>query len=183
VDTTVTATYFITFACYGTYLPGAPCSVDRQHHLYEGPYPNESHSREAGATSLMQHPPYALDETRRKMVLEAIQEVCRWRGWNLLAVHVRSSHVHVVIDADRSAEQVMNALKSYASRALNRSLLDSPGRRRWARHGSTRYLWDADRVSAAVGYVVSGQGETMAAYEQPGRNPAGPLRRRGEIAR
>ena len=57
----------------------------------------------------------------------------------------------------------MNAFKSYASRALN---LQEPSQPRWARHGSTRYLWSADQVSAAVGYVVSEQGGDMAVYEQ-----------------
>ena len=162
----LTSTYLITFACYGTHLPGTPGTADRHHHLYEGPYPKESSSRETGAKRLMKHPPYALDEAKRKVVFEAIQVVCRWREWNLLALHVRSNHVHTVVDADRSPEQVMNALKCYASRALN---LQEPSQPRWARHGSTRYLWNPDQVSAAVGYVVSGQGEDMAVYEQHSR--------------
>ncbi len=111
----------------------------------------------------MKHPPYVLDEMKRKIVFEAIREVCTYREWNLLATHVRSNHVHVVLDADRSPELVMNAFKCYASRALNRC---EPSRPRWARHGSTRYLWNAEHVSAAVGYVVSGQGDDMSVYEQ-----------------
>jgi hypothetical protein len=88
VGATLTGTYFLTFACYGTHLPGAPGSVDRHHHLYEGPYPKESRSREICVKGLMKHPPYTLDETKRKIVFEAIREVCLWRAWNLLAVHV-----------------------------------------------------------------------------------------------
>jgi hypothetical protein len=34
----------------------------------------------------------------------------------------------------------MNDMKSYASRRLNQLGLDEPARRRWARHGSTRWL-------------------------------------------
>jgi REP element-mobilizing transposase RayT len=107
-----------------------------------------------------------MDTIQREIVLDAIQEACHWRKWSLLAVHVRSNHVHAVVDADRSPEQVMTAFKAYASRMLNGSLLDPPGLTRWARHGSTRYLRDADEISAAVGYVVSGQGEDMAVYDQ-----------------
>jgi hypothetical protein len=59
----------------------------------------------------------------------------------------------------------MNALKAYSSRSLNHLAVDIPGRRRWARHGSTRYLWTSEAVSAAIHYVVRKQGDTMAAFE------------------
>jgi hypothetical protein len=59
----------------------------------------------------------------------------------------------------------MNDLKSYASRCLNRIGLDEPGRKRWARHGSTRWLWKPEDVSAAIRYVVDEQGHPMAVFE------------------
>ncbi|MDQ2947851.1 MAG: hypothetical protein M3Y27_18285 [Acidobacteriota bacterium] len=58
----------------------------------------------------------------------------------------------------------MTALKAYSSRALNAHPLDSPDRRRWARHDSTRYLWTADAVRDAMQYVVREQGESMAVF-------------------
>ena len=67
----------------------------------------------------------------------------------------------------------MNALKSYSSRALNRKGFDERDRRRWTRHGSTRYLWRPQEVRQAIDYVVRGQGESMAVYEYAslGRGP------------
>jgi hypothetical protein len=59
----------------------------------------------------------------------------------------------------------MNDLKSYASRCLNQAGLDDSDRKRWARHGSTRWLWTAESVSAAIRYAVDGQGERMAVFE------------------
>lgn len=59
----------------------------------------------------------------------------------------------------------MNAFKCYASRALELLRVDSPRRRRWARHGSTRYLWTKEAVSTAVHYVISEQGEPLSVYE------------------
>ncbi|MBC8167540.1 MAG: transposase, partial [Bryobacteraceae bacterium] len=85
--------------------------------------------------------------------------------WTLLAAHVRTNHVHVVVAAHRSAEQVMNAFKAYASRALNGMAPDEAERKRWARHGSTRHLWTRHAVSAAVHYVVWEQGQPMASFE------------------
>jgi hypothetical protein len=57
------------------------------------------------------------------------------------------------------------AMKAYSSRALNDSKLDTPDRRRWARHGSTRYLWTGGAVQAAIRYVVYEQGEPMGVFE------------------
>jgi REP element-mobilizing transposase RayT len=166
-----TGTYFITFVCYGTRLPGQAGAADQQHHLYKGPYPKQTEVRETYAKKLARQVPYTLDHPRRTLVLEAIREVCQWRKWMLLAAHVRTNHVHVILDADRSPELVMNAFKAYASRALNRSGLDGPNRIRWARHGSTRYLWYSGQIGAAIGYVISGQGEPMAIFEAPPRRP------------
>ena len=112
----------------------------------------------------MRETPYVIGEGQRKMVLETIFEVCLHQGWTLHAAHVRSTHVHVVAEGNVRPEAMMNAFKSYASRALNRSGFDGGARARWARHGSTRWLWDKDCVNAAVEYVVEGQGEPMAVF-------------------
>jgi len=98
-------------------------------------------------------------------VLAAIQEVCLHRGWRLLAAHVRSTHMHAVVEADAAPELVMKDFRMYSSRRLNGMGVDEPGRKRWARHGSTRWLWKPRHVSAAMEYVVSGQGAAMSAFE------------------
>ena len=116
-------------------------------------------------TSRIDQPPYRMDENRREVVLAAIRERCKEQRWTLLAAHVRTNHVHAVVEAEVRPERVMNDLKSYASRLLNQQGLDGPGRKRWARHGSTRWLWKQDDVSAAVRYVVDEQGEAMAVFE------------------
>jgi hypothetical protein len=55
----------------------------------------------------------------------------------------------------------MRDFKAYASRALNR--IEGP-RRRWARHGSTRWLWRDQDVRRAIRYIVEEQGEPMAVF-------------------
>ena len=114
----------------------------------------------------MTQPPYRLDESRRASVLAALQDRCTEREWFLFAAHVRTNHVHVIIEAQaEEPERVMTDLKAFASRRLNESGMDRAGRKRWARHGSTRRLWKTDAVLAAIRYVVNGQGEPMAVYE------------------
>lgn len=113
----------------------------------------------------MDQPPYHLDRVRRDAVLKAIQEVCSNRCWSLLAAHVRSNHVHTVVDGEISPELIMNSFKSYASRRLNCLRLDPRGRKRWARHGSTRWLWKPQHVSAAMQYVIAEQGDAMSVLD------------------
>jgi REP element-mobilizing transposase RayT len=108
-----------------------------------------------------------MDEARRNLVLKAIQEVCAHRRWPLLAVHVRVSHLHVVVAAPDAPERVMNDFKAYSSRALNSSGLNSRDQKRWTRHGSTRKLWKEADVVAAMHYVVHEQGEPMAVFYDP----------------
>jgi REP element-mobilizing transposase RayT len=57
--------------------------------------------------------PYVLDEADRAVVLSAIRRHCAYRGWNLLAAHVRSNHVHTVVEADARPERIINEFKSY----------------------------------------------------------------------
>jgi REP element-mobilizing transposase RayT len=157
--------YFITFACYGAHLHGDKSgSVDRNHNVPGSRLAEASPERVALKRQQMDQAPYYLDRDRRATVLDALREVCFHRGWSLWAAHVRTNHVHSVVEAEVRPEEVMNAFKSYASRALNRLGIDGPDRKRWARHGSTRWLWKDEDVQDAIRYVVSEQGEPMQVY-------------------
>ncbi len=113
----------------------------------------------------MDQPPYTMDKSRRDVVLAALLERCTQRNWNLIAAHVRTNHVHVVVASEAHPERLMNDFSSYASRCLNQAGLNEPARKRWARHGSTRWLWKRDDVTAAIRYVVDEQGDPMAVFE------------------
>jgi len=159
--------YLITFSCYGTRLHGDLAeSVDRRHNVPKSPFLVEAPSVGFIEEGQMRQRPYVMDRARRPLVLHSIREVCAHRGWVLLAAHVRSTHGHVVVTGQETPEKIMTALKSYASRALNQLRIDPPSRRRWAHHGSTRYLWKAKQVAAAIEYVVWGQGQPMAVWRK-----------------
>ena len=160
-------TYLMTWTCYGAWLPGQTGAIPRTRNRFGAPLPESDARTEQQARKRMKHQPYLLDAIRRQAVLKSLEQVCSCRGWTLLAAHVRTNHVHVVAIADRKPEHVMNALKAYSSRYLNQCAPDTEDRRRWARHGSTRYLWTSLAVSAAIQYVVRGQGEAMAVFETP----------------
>ena len=56
----------------------------------------------------------------------------------------------------------MSDFKAYASRNLN--LAENLHRKRWARHGSTRWLSTDQDVREAIQYVVEEQGQPMAIF-------------------
>ena len=158
--------YFITFTTYGTWLHGDERgSVDLEHNQVGTPWLEPDGRRQAVNRRKMAQNAYHLDESRRGIVLEAIIAECRYRGWPLHAVHVRSNHVHLVVSADEQPELVMRCCKAQASTRLNDAGFDDRGRKRWTARGSRRYLWDV----AAVDYTVDGQGEPMAKFRA--RNP------------
>ena len=158
--------YFITFTCYGAHLHGhESSSVDRDHNLPGTPFVPPDNKKRQREAELMDQPPYRLDGPRAAVALAAMKDTAAHRNWNLLAAHVRSNHVQLVIQALDSPEKVMNDLKSYASRALTRAGYETSERKRWTRHGSTRYLWRGSDVEGALNYVLHGQGEPMSVYE------------------
>lgn len=165
-------TYLITFSAYGNRLHGGKSGlVDPRHNVAGTPALEVDPAREATEQERMNQAPYNLDQIRRDAVMEAIREVCAYRSWTLLAVHVRSNHVHSVVEAEVPPERVMSDFKAYASRRLNRMRVDEPGRKRWARHGSTRWLWKPGHVLAAIHYVIDDQGDAMSVFESARSEP------------
>ena len=155
--------YLITFSCYGAHLHGdEKGSVDRKHHRFGSPSLDVDPVWTNRERQSLQDAPYLLDDdARRAIVLNALQRVCEHRKSTLLAAHVRTTHVHVVVESGEEPEKIMIAFKAYASRDLN--LVESR-EKRWTRHGSTRWLLSDEQVQRAIGYVVDEQGSPMAVY-------------------
>jgi REP element-mobilizing transposase RayT len=149
--------------------------VDRRHHALGTPLLPVEPQREESDRRRMKELAYGLDSPRREVVLRTIREVAADRGWHVWAVHVRSNHVHAVVSAQSvRPEKVLADLKAWASRRLREAFPDDgdevPGRTRWTQHGSTRYIWDEEALTAAIDYVIDRQGETMAAYRADPRS-------------
>ena len=154
--------YLITFSCYG----GRPTETTEARwtdaiisSAADGSRPLWNVSRQNVEAMLQE--PYAFDRTAREVVLGALRQHCNYRGWNLLAAHARSNHVHVIVEAEIRPERIMSEFKVYASRELNRVGSDGPARMRWARHGGTRWLWKDEDVMRVLQYVIDDQGEPM----------------------
>ena len=112
---------------------------------------------ELDASGRMSCPVVILSTEQRAAVEDAIREVCSYRSWELFQLAVRTNHIHVVVYAPNAPEPVMNAFKSWSTRALRAIGSLEDGGKTWARHGSTRYLWSSDAVADACRYVAEGQ--------------------------
>ena len=87
-------------------------AIARRHNLVGGRLLEPDAQRLLAERREMLQDPYVLDEAGRAVVLAAIQGHCAYRGWNLLAAHVRSNHVHTIVEAETRPEKVMNEFKS-----------------------------------------------------------------------
>jgi REP element-mobilizing transposase RayT len=154
--------YLITFHTYGSWLHGAERgSVDRHHNQYGAPLRPANAELEQAVKQRLKHDPVNLNAAQRKVVREAIVEVCEFRQWQLKAVHVRTNHVHAVVVSNATAEKVMNDFKTYATRRLREAGLCAASSKIWSRHGSTPHLLTEEAVESACRYVVDGQGAAL----------------------
>jgi|SRR5438876_1809280 len=152
--------YLITLRTYGTWLHGDERgSIDRKHNIYGTPRLAPNLYRKQVEARQLRHPPIVLNAAQRGVVEEAVREVCRSRRYVLLAVNVRTNHVHSVIAAACKPEPILNALKAYATRKLRRAGLITVKTKLWVRKGSRRYLWKERDVDRAIAYVLYNQGE------------------------
>lgn len=161
--------YFFTFTTYGTWLHGDDRnSVDSEHRVFGEPFVPSDPKRFQRMRDLMKQPAYALDETARGIVCEAIVALAQRRNWRLLALHVRTTHVHLVVAfPEGDPDRMLSDMKSAASAALTQHGIDDSTRKRWTRHGSTRHLFQEESVRASVKYTLDEQGVPMARWCSP----------------
>jgi hypothetical protein len=157
--------YFLTFSCYGNWLHGRePGSVDAAHSQFGAPLLPPDPDRLTEMRRKLTELPFELDTPRRRVVRATIEEVSRYRGWHLLAAHVRARHMHIVVSGEADPDRMLDDYKAYATRRLKEAGFDRQRRRRWTEGGSTRFLWEFEQVEAAIRYVVLEQGEPMEVF-------------------
>ncbi|HLN27686.1 MAG TPA: transposase [Gemmataceae bacterium] len=145
--------YFLTWATYGTWLPGDARGWVKYRAGWQLPDP----IREQEAKAVMTEDACILTSERRRVVEAQIAETCVHRGWTLHAVNCRSNHVHVVVTADvDDPDKIRIDLKAWATRTLKRKF-DSCRENWWAERGSIRYLNSDNDLEAAILYVRDGQ--------------------------
>jgi REP element-mobilizing transposase RayT len=158
--------YFISFRTYGTWLHGdIRGSIDRSHNSYRAPYLPPSKNWLKYNRHLLKAQPVVLQARQRASVKEAVRETCALRKWCLLAINVRTNHVHTVLSANRAPGLVLNALKANCTRQLRADGLWSNVFSPWADKGSKRLLWNEQSVARAIEYVLHGQGDDLPDFD------------------
>jgi len=166
-DTDVPFAYLITVRTYGTWLHGDERgSVDRIMNKYGTPrIPRRDHRRQYNL-SIMTNTPVYLNAARRKAVETAIIEVCRRRGWTLLAINVRTNHFHVVVvTPGLKPDRALNAFKAYATKQMRENGCLTSEHSPRVDKGSERWLWNEMSVANACDYVVNGQGCDLSDFD------------------
>ena len=93
-----------------------------------------------------------LTQAQREVVVSAIDAACAFRGWELHVLHVRTTHVHMLVSTGVPPAEVLRLVKAWATRRLREARLVPRLRPVWTAYGSTRYIWsEADNgVDLAV---------------------------------
>jgi REP element-mobilizing transposase RayT len=148
--------YFITWATYGTWLPGDERGWVEYHRGWQLPNP----IRELEAAAAMTEDACRLDPEQRAAVEAQVAETCRFRVWVLHAVNCRTNHVHLVVTAPVDPEVVRSQIKAWCTRRLKelaRSREEAVRDNWWAERGSQRYVNDAPGLETVTAYVREAQ--------------------------
>lgn len=152
-----TKCYLLTWTTYGSWLPGDERSSYTEHPSHPERLIGSDPELRSAARQRMRSEPVVLEAEARVIVDQAIRDHAEFRSWPLLALNVRSNHVHVVVAIDRVPERVMSELKSWGTRRLREAGLSDPAARVWTKHGSTRHLHDEASRLKAIHYVLNEQ--------------------------
>jgi REP element-mobilizing transposase RayT len=165
-DTDTPLACFVTFRTYGTWLHGDERgSINRVHNRYGTPFLEPNKPWWQHKQQLLKTKPLILTARQRRIVNEAIRETCLIRKWSLLALNVRTNHVHAVVEANKKPKLVLNAFKANATRRLHEEGQWRHQFSPWAFKGSKRLLWNEKSVERAIDYVLYGQGDELPDFD------------------
>jgi REP element-mobilizing transposase RayT len=171
-DTEIPIAYLITIRTYGTWLPGDERgSIDRYHNTYQGRRMPPNPILKKQCREKLKSEPLILDLPMRTAVEDAIEGVCKKRGWVLHTINVRTNHAHTVVSIGAvDPSRALNAFKAYATRMLRERRLWKYEHSPWAERGSKRWLWTEADVACACDYVINGQGHDLRDFDDRRKN-------------
>lgn len=166
-DTGIPLAYLITFRCYGTWLHGDERgSTDKFNNGFNTPFLPPNQKWLEFNKSKLKHKPVGLNSNRRNSVEKAIRETCQKRNWGLLAINVRTDHIHIVVDTGGlNPKQILSAFKANATREMRANNCWNFEHSPWADKGSKRWLWNEKSVETAIDYVINRQGGELPTFD------------------
>lgn len=170
VSVTTYETWLITSTTYGTWLPGdkrgfvgplRDSQGSQQIHNEFGTKCDRDIPRlRAWAETQLKNPPIYLNAEQATAVLAQFRETCDYRRWKLVVTAVMPDHFHalVTIPEEVDSTKILNDLKSYASRRLNKLWKKSESGTWWTESGSRRRKSTEKAIVNAVRYVFNQNG-------------------------
>jgi len=147
--------YFITWTTYGTWLPGDERGwLKKGSAVIQAPDP----ALHSAAHFAMAEEPVILTQEQRALVDAVIVKHCEIRDWTLHTRNVRTNHIHVVVSAAATGEEVRAQLKAWCSRRLSELAgLSGKGRNgvcRWfTEKGDIRWIDGEEHLRNVVRYA------------------------------
>ncbi len=140
--------YFLTWTCYGTWLPGDERFWTERRKGFQLP----NLAIRQVAHNLLNEPPLTLTPSQRRLVEQIIEEHCSFRNWKLHVVNCRTNHVHVVVSATGvEPPEVVRQFKDWCTRRLKPSLENR--KHIWTKSGSGRLIFDLKGLEATIIYT------------------------------
>lgn len=129
--------------------------MDRDHNKVGMPYLARDDRRADEERSLAKAEAFVMNDAARASVAHTMREHAAIRGWTIVALNVRTNHVHVVVDCKEkhTPEQAMQQFKMWSTRRLHEAGIVTRTSHLWTDHGSTRYIKGADSLMSAVHYA------------------------------
>jgi REP element-mobilizing transposase RayT len=138
--------YMITWTTYGTWLQG-----DKRGFFKNGEVLGENKGLEAVNKEAQKYDAVTLNRRQRQIIETAILEEARRIGEKILAISVRSNHVHIVIDGGMNpVDEVVSGFKNAGYFAIRKE--GSCGRI-WTRGYDKRYCFDKESLQERIRYA------------------------------
>ncbi|QOY90572.1 transposase [Paludibaculum fermentans] len=115
--------------------------------------------------------PFLLEKPHRELILETIRKTSAATNYELLAAHIRTTHLHIILDTPSTPEQSMGDLKLACTMALKAANLADAEDRIWADYGHIRPLRSPYALTQAINYILNGQGAPMDIYRDEPLTP------------
>jgi REP element-mobilizing transposase RayT len=157
--------WFLTSTTYGNWLPGdergfvgpirTPLGMQVIHNRPGTAYDRDVDWLRMHSQAQLKGAPILLTFDQADVLLGQFYETARHRRWNLSAVGIMTTHVHIVVGVfdDPDPKDILGDFKSYGSRALNRQWARPRSDTWWTESGSKRKLSGESAVLAAVEYI------------------------------
>ncbi len=162
----LTTSYFLTWTTYGTWLPGdARGSKSRKTNPFGFPDITPNPLLVEYSRRQMKQKPYMLDVSQREVVKSAITSYTHKKSLELIAVQIRSNHIHIAIaETDLEPMKLISNLKRAISYELKIQFNDAAGFKHWSRGGHFKIIENEEALIQIIDYIVNEQGEKIEFY-------------------